>query len=289
MKRIFLFTFTNLSVIILLYFTINLICLYKNLYFIKNNVNYIFYIAILIGFLGSIISLFTSKFIAKKAFNLRIIKSEYNLNKNEKWILEKTSDLSKKFKIKVPEIAIYKGSPNAFAVGAFKNYSLIALSTGIMQIMNEEEIIAVLSHELAHISNGDMITLSLMKGIINTFVIFFSRFIGYIFDKVIFKNENGLGFFYLITTIILEITLGFFASIILAWFSRKREYKADLDATLVMKKKEPMINALLRLKNLKIVEIKNFQNFGIVGKIKIRSIFNTHPSISKRINAIKKN
>jgi heat shock protein HtpX len=186
-----------------------------------------------------------------------------------------------------PEVAIYEGEPNAFATGAFRNNSLVAVSTGLLDSMTEEEISAVLAHEVAHIANGDMITLTLIQGVVNTFVVFFARIVGYFVDRVLLKNDKGLGAGYYVTVIVCEIAFGILASVIVAWFSRKREYRADAGAAQLMSSREPMIRALARLGGIEPGDLpKSFEASGISGRKGISALFSTHPPIPARIQAL---
>jgi len=189
----------------------------------------------------------------------------------------------------MPEVAIYEGEPNAFATGAFKNSALVAVSTGLLQSMSKEEVEAVLGHEIGHVANGDMVTLTLIQGVINTFVIFLSRVIGYVIDRVILKNENdapGIG--YWASVIVLDIVLGVLATIIVAWFSRRREFRADAASATLMGSSRPMINALARLGGLEPGELPaQMKAMGIAEKPGgVRALFASHPPIEDRIAAL---
>ena len=191
--------------------------------------------------------------------------------------------------IGMPEVAIFDGEPNAFATGAFKNSALVAVSTGLLHSMNREEVEAVIGHEVAHVANGDMVTMTLIQGVMNTFVVFLSRVIGYFVDKVILRNDrDGLGIGYYITTIVLDIVLGVLAAIIVAWFSRQREYRADAGAAALMGRKQPMINALARLGGIEPGELpESVAAMGISGKPSgLMALFSTHPPIEDRIRAL---
>jgi heat shock protein HtpX len=205
------------------------------------------------------------------------------------WIVATVRRFADKAGIQMPEVAIYEGEPNAFATGAFKNSALVAVSTGLLQGMNREEVEAVIGHEVAHVANGDMVTMTLIQGVMNTFVVFLSRVIGYFVDKVVLKNDKeGPGIGYMITTIVLDIVLGVLASIIVAWFSRQREYRADAGAAQLMGRKQPMINALARLGGLDPGELpQSVAAMGISGKPSgLMALFSTHPPIEDRIRAL---
>ena len=189
--------------------------------------------------------------------------------------------------IAMPEVAVYEGPPNAFATGAFKNSALVAVSTGLLQSMNKEEVEAVLGHEIAHVANGDMVTLTLIQGVVNTFVFFLARIIGSIVDKAVFRTERGTGPGYFITVIVAQIVLGILASMIVAWFSRYREFRADAGSAKFLGTPKPMVNALRRLGGLEPGELPKAMNgFGITDKGGVMALFATHPPIEARIAAL---
>jgi heat shock protein HtpX len=201
------------------------------------------------GFGGAIISLLMSKPMAKWSTGAQVIND--SPDPTHRWIVGTVRRFAEKAGIQMPEVAIYEGEPNAFATGAFKNSALVAVSTGLLQGMNREEVEAVIGHEVAHVANGDMVTMTLIQGVMNTFVVFLSRVIGYFVDKVVLRNTpTGPGIGYYVTTIVLDIVLGVVAAIIVAWFSRQREFRADAGAAALMGRKQPMINALARLGGL---------------------------------------
>jgi heat shock protein HtpX len=187
----------------------------------------------------------------------------------------------------MPEVAVYEGEPNAFATGAFKNSSLVAVSTGLMESMSKEEVEAVLAHEVAHIANGDMVTLTLIQGVVNTFVMFFARIIGNFIDRAVFKNESGPGIAYFVSVIVLEIAFGILASFVVAWFSRQREYRADA-AGASLEGREAMIAALARLKTAHEPSSlpKEIAAFGIAGGL--GKLMSTHPPLDDRIEALRR-
>ena len=189
----------------------------------------------------------------------------------------------------MPEVAVYEGEPNAFATGAFKNSALVAVSTGLLQSMNHEEVEAVLGHEIAHIANGDMVTLTLIQGVVNTFVIFLARVVGFVVDNVLSRNSengrSGVGYFF--TVIVCEILFGILASMIVAWFSRYREFRADAGSARLLGSSRPMIHALQRLGHMESGDLpKNMTAMGINGRNGFMSLFATHPPIEKRIEAL---
>jgi heat shock protein HtpX len=238
-----------------------------------------------VGFTGAIISLLLSKTMAKWSTGARIIDTPQN--DAEAWILETVAKLAQRANIAMPEVGIYEGEPNAFATGAFKNNALVAVSTGLLQGMTREEVEAVIGHEVSHIANGDMVTMTLIQGVMNTFVVFASRVIGYVVDGWLNRGEErrGPGIGYFITTVVLDIVLGFLAAIIVAWFSRQREFRADRGSTQLLGAKQPMINALARLGGMVPGELpKGLQTMGITSGV--GKLFSTHPPIEERIAAL---
>jgi heat shock protein HtpX len=238
-----------------------------------------------VGFTGAIISLLISKPMAKWSTGAHVI--EQPGNQHEAWLVETVRRLATKAGIGMPEVAIYEGEPNAFATGAFRNSALVAVSTGLLQSMNREEVEAVLAHEIAHVANGDMVTLTLIQGVVNTFVVFFARIIGSIVDRTIFRSERGNGIGYFITVIIAQIVLGILASMVVAWFSRRREFRADAGSAQYVGSPQPMIKALARLGGLPPGELpKAMSGFGITDKEGFMALFSTHPPIADRIAAL---
>ena len=287
MKRIVLFLLTNLAVMLVLSTTLRILGLDRHLYAQGFNVTGVLMASAVIGFGGAIISLLISKPMAKWSTGARVIAPNAPGNQNEAWLLDTVHQLSDRAGIGRPEVAIYDGAPNAFATVAFKNSSLVAVSTGLLQSMTEEEVAAVLAHEVAHIANGDMVTLALIQGVVNTFVVFLARAVGYFVDRVILKNERGVGLGYFVTVIACEILFGIVASIIVAWFSRQREYRADAGAASLMGAREPMMRALARLGGVEPGDLpKTFEASGITGKGGLAALFATHPPIQQRIAAL---
>lgn len=288
MLRIALFLGTNFAILLILSVSMSILGIEGVLdeQGVGLDLNSLLIMSSIIGFLGSIISLFISKWMAKKSMGVKIISTPKN--DTEKWLLSINKELSQKANINVPEFGIFDSKqPNAFATGSSKNNSLVAVSTGLLVTMNKDEVEAVVAHEICHISNGDMVTMSLIQGIINTFVIFFSRIIGHLVDRLVFKVQRGHGPAYFITSIIAQIVLSILASIIVMWFSRRREYKADSGAALLVGK-EKMISALKVLGKQSTDPLPDqMAAFGISGnKKKISSLFSSHPSIEKRISAL---
>jgi heat shock protein HtpX len=208
-------------------------------------------------------------------------------NEAEAWLMETVRRLAAKAGIGMPEVAIYEGDPNAFATGAFRNSALVAVSTGLLQSMNKQEVEAVLGHEVAHVANGDMVTLTLIQGVVNTFVVFFARIIGSIVDRAVFRTERGNGPGYFITVIVAQILLGILASMIVAWFSRRREFRADAGSAQYLGTPMPMVEALRRLGGMEPGELpKAMSGFGITDKGGVMALFSTHPPIEERIAAL---
>jgi len=286
MKRIFLFVMTNLAVVVVLGIVANLLGVNRFLTANGLNLSALLGFALIMGFGGAIISLLMSKWIAKMSSGVKLI--EQPANADETWIVDTVRKLADKAGIGMPEVGIFEGDPNAFATGAFRDSALVAVSTGLLQNMTHEEIEAVLAHEVAHIANGDMVTMALIQGVMNTFVVFISRVVGYAVDSFLRKNDEentGPGMGYYITTIVMDILLGVLAAIIVAWFSRQREFRADASAAQLMGRKQPMINALARLGGVHTAELpKSMAAMGIAGGI--GQLFSTHPPIEERIAAL---
>ena len=286
MKRIALFLLTNVAVVVVLGIVASLLGV--NRYLTANGLNLgaLLGFAFIMGFGGAIISLLMSKPIAKMSMGVTIINTPRN--GEEAWIVETVRAFSEKAGIQMPEVGIYEGEPNAFATGAFKNSALVAVSTGLLQGMTREEVEAVIGHEVAHVANGDMVTMALIQGVMNTFVVFLSRVIGYAVDSFLNKNNenrSGPGIGYMVTTIVLDIVLGFLAAIIVAWFSRQREFRADAGAAQLMGRKQPMINALRRLGGMRPGAMPpSLQAMGITGNI--GKLFSSHPPIEERVAAL---
>ena len=286
MKRILLFVLTNLAVVVVLGIVASLLGV--NRYLTANGLNLgaLLGFALIMGFGGAIISLLISKPVAKWSSGVRVINQPQSAD--EAWIVQTVQKFATQAGIGMPEVGIFEGAPNAFATGAFKNSALVAVSTGLLQGMTREEIEAVLGHEVAHIANGDMVTMTLIQGVMNTFVVFLSRVIGYAVDSFLRRNDDrssGPGIGYMVTTIVLDIVLGFAAAMVVAWFSRHREFRADAGAAQLMGRKQPMVNALARLGGMVPGELpKSVAAFGITGGI--GKLFSSHPPIEERIAAL---
>ncbi len=245
MKRIVLFLLTNLAVVLVLSVVLNVLGLNRALMQQGIQVGPLLAFSFVVGFTGAIVSLLISKPMAKWSTGARVIDTP--ANDAEAWIVETVRRLATAAGIGMPEVAIYEGDANAFATGAFKNSALVAVSTGLLQSMNREEAEAVLGHEISHVANGDMVTLTLIQGVVNTFVVFLARVVGFFVDRTLFRTERGTGPGFYVTVLVCEIVFGVLASIIVAWFSRWREYRADAGSAHLLGSPQPMIRALQRL------------------------------------------
>ena len=287
MKRIVLLVLTNVLVVVVLGVVASLLGVNQYLTGTGLNLGLLLGYALVIGFGGAFISLLISKPLAKWSSGVQLI--EQPQNADEAWIVQTVQRLSQQAGIGMPEVGIFEGEPNAFATGAFRDSALVAVSTGLLQGMTRDEVEAVLGHEVAHIANGDMVTMTLIQGVMNTFVVFLSRVIGYAVDSFLRKNDeerSGPGIGYYVTTIVLDIVLGFAAAMVVAWFSRQREFRADAGAAQLMGKRQPMIDALARLGGMTPGELpKSVAAFGIAGGI--GQLFSTHPPIEERIAALR--
>ena len=282
MKRIVLFVLTNLAVVLVLTVVMNLFGLDRAL--AANGLDYraLMVMSLVVGFGGAIISLLISKPMAKWTTGAHVI--DQPRNDAEAWLLETVRRLAERAGVAMPEVAIYEGDPNAFATGAFKNSALVAVSTGLLQSMNREEAEAVLGHEIAHVANGDMVTLTLIQGVVNTFVIFLSRVVGALIDRMVFRSERGTGPGYFVTVLVCQVVFGIAASLIVALFSRVREYRADAGSARLLGSPQPMIHALARLGGLAPGALPQaFQAHGITEGSRFLAMFASHPPIEARI------
>jgi heat shock protein HtpX len=287
MKRIVLFLITNLAVMLVLSVVLRVFGLDRVVQENGINVGGLLAFSFVVGFTGAIISLLLSKTMAKFSTGARVIAQPGS--EAEAWLVETVRRLATKAGIGMPEVAIYEGEPNAFATGAFRNSALVAVSTGLLQSMNKEEVEAVLGHEIAHVANGDMVTLTLIQGVVNTFVIFLSRVIGYLIDRVVFKTERGHGPAFLISVIVAQLVLGILASMIVMWFSRRREFRADAGGA-KLEGREPMIAALERLRQQHPQPLPDqMAAFGISGMMRqgLMRLFMSHPPLEERIAALR--
>ncbi|WP_419812444.1 protease HtpX [Bacterioplanoides sp.] len=290
MMRIFLFLATNLAVIAVASVTLSLLGVGSYLERSGNNLNLqnLMVFCLVFGMAGSIVSLLISKWMAKKSMGVQIIDQPQNAG--EQWMISTVKELADKAGIGMPEVGIFHSdAPNAFATGWNKNDALVAVSTGLLQKMDKEQVKAVLGHEIGHIANGDMVTLALIQGVVNAFVMFFARIIGNFVDRAVFKNEDGPGIAFYVTTFIAEMVLGILASTIVAWFSRRREYRAD-QAGAELVSPAAMAGALAALKQ-SYDQPSDLQGelvaFGIRGEGKLSALFASHPPLDDRINALK--
>ena len=291
--RILLFLATNIAVIALVSIVMSIFgepILAEN--GVDLNLTGLLIFSAAFGFIGSFISLFMSKWMAKRSMGVQLIENPSNAD--ERWLAETVSELASKANIKMPEVGIFPSQqPNAFATGWNKNDALVAVSHGLLRTMNKNEVKAVLAHEVAHVANGDMVTLSLIQGVVNTFVIFFSRIIGHFVDRVILKNERGYGIGYMVSSLVAQIVLGILASAIVMWFSRYREYRAD-EGGATLADRQSMISALEALKRGSEMPDEmpaTMQAFGIGSGVKsgLQNLFASHPPLDARIQSLRDN
>ena len=286
MKRIFLFVLTNIAVLVVISIVVRVLGLDRALDGNGINLGALLVFSAVVGFTGAIISLLMSKSIAKWSTGAHVI--ETPASEGEAWLVGTVKKLADKAGIGMPEVAVYEGDANAFATGAFRNSALVAVSTGLLNSMSHEEIEAVLGHEIAHVANGDMVTLTLIQGVVNTFVVFLARVAAFFVDRIVFRTERGNGPGYFITMIVAQILLGILASVIVAWFSRRREFRADAGSAQYLGSPRPMISALSRLGGLAPGELpKALNGFGITDKPSaFMALFATHPPLEERIRAL---
>ena len=285
MKRIFLLIATNLAVMVVLSVVVSVLGFDR--WLTAQGIDYfsLLVFSAIFGFGGAFISLLMSKWIARMSVGAQTIDGSEGTT--QFWLVQTVERLAREAGIAKPEVAIYEGAPNAFATGAFKNDSLVAVSTGLIQGMDRSEVEAVLGHEISHVANGDMVTLTLIQGVLNTFVFFLSRVVGYIVDKAVFRTERGVGPGFYITMIVSQILFGILASAIVAWFSRYREFRADRGSASLLHTPQPMIAALRRLGGLEAGALPDaMKAFGIGGDSKLAQLFATHPPIEARIAAL---
>jgi len=287
MKRILLFVLTNLAVMLVLGIAANLLGVNRFLSANGLNMSALLGFAAVMGFGGALVSLLMSKPVAKWSTGAVVIND--SPDPTHRWIVGAVERFARTAGISMPEVALYEGEPNAFATGAFKNSALVAVSSGLLQSMNREEVEAVIGHEISHVANGDMVTMTLIQGVLNTFVVFLSRVIGYFVDRVVLRNDrDGVGIGYFVTTVVLDLVLGVLAAVIVAWFSRQREYRADAGSAQLLGDKRPMINALARLGGLDPGELpQSVKAMGISGRPSgVMALFSSHPPIEDRIRAL---
>ena len=286
MKRILLFLATNLAVMVVLSVVVHLLGVDR--YLTAQGIDYraLLVFSAVIGFAGSIISLLMSKWMAKMSTGARVI--DGSEGSTEYWLVQTVHRLADKAGIGHPEVAVYEGEPNAFATGAFKNEALVAVSTGLLQGMSREQVEAVLGHEISHVANGDMVTLTLIQGVVNTFVVFLSKVAGFFVDRALSRdNERSSGIAFFVTEMVCQIVFGILASMIVAWFSRLREFRADAGSAKLLGDGRPMVNALARLGGLQPGALpQSVASAGINNTPGFMALFSTHPPIEERIAAL---
>ncbi|WP_443114267.1 protease HtpX [Herbaspirillum seropedicae] len=288
MKRILLFIATNIAVLVVMSVILSLLGVDRFLTRSGLNLPMLLVFSLVVGFTGSIISLLMSKTMAKWSTGARVIQTP--MNGTEAWLLQTVGKLAQRAGIGMPEVAVYDGEPNAFATGAFRDSALVAVSTGLLQGMTQDEVEAVLGHEVAHIANGDMVTMTLIQGVVNTFVVFLSRVVGFFVDSALRRNsdDSGPGIGYTVTVLVCQIVFGIGASLIVAWFSRHREFRADAGAARLLGTPQPMINALARLGGFSPEGLpQNLAALGISDRPGVMELFSTHPPLEQRIAALR--
>lgn len=286
MKRIVLLIATNLAVVLLLTVVASVLGIDRMLTQQGINFTSLILFSALLGFGGAFISLLISKPMARWSTGAQLIDGTEGTT--QYWLVDTVKRLAQKAGIGMPEVALYEGEPNAFATGAFRDSALVAVSSGLLEAMSRDEVEAVLGHEIGHVANGDMVTLTLIQGVVNTFVVFLSRVVGFFVDKAIFRTERGVGPGFYITVIVCQIVFGILASIIVAWFSRQREFRADAASAQLLGTPRPMINALARLGGLEPGALPPaIQTAGITNKPSgLFALFSTHPPVEVRIAAL---
>jgi heat shock protein HtpX len=292
MLRIALFFATNIAILVVISIVFSLLgldgILAENQ--VDLNLQALLIMSAIIGFSGSIISLLISKWMAKRSMGVQVIDPQQPRNDTERWLLSTVQRQAQQANIGMPEVGIFNSpEPNAFATGANRNNALVAVSVGLMQSMRQDEVEAVLAHEISHVANGDMVTMALIQGVINTFVVFLSRLVGFFVDRVLLKNDRGLGIGYFVSSIIAQILLGILASMIVMWFSRRREFRADSGGANIAGSGK-MISALKRLQSTAgQAELpEQMAAFGISGKTGggLKDLFRSHPPLEQRIAAL---
>ena len=284
MKRIMLYILTNIAVMAVVGIVTSLLGIG---HYTGTNTGQLMAFALVVGFAGSFVSLLMSKFSAKMSMGVKVISAPSN--STEVWLVETVRKFAQEAHIRMPEVGIYQGEPNAFATGAFKNSALVAVSTGLLESMTREEAEAVLGHEVSHVANGDMVTMALIQGVMNTFVVFLSRVAGSMIDSYLRRDntDRGPGVGYYVATMVLQVVFGFLAAIVVAWFSRQREFRADRGAAQLMGSPQAMIAALARLGGLHDEGRqmpKNLAALGITGSV--GQLFASHPPLEQRIAAL---
>ncbi|MGN6702859.1 MAG: protease HtpX [Burkholderiaceae bacterium] len=286
MKRILLFVATNIAVLVVMSVVLSLLGVNRYLAGSGLNLPMLLVFSAVVGFTGSIISLLMSKPMAKWSTGAHVIDSPSS--STEVWLLDTVGRLAQRAGIAMPEVAVYEGEPNAFATGAFRNSALVAVSTGLLEGMTKDEVEAVLGHEIAHVANGDMVTMTLIQGVVNTFVVFLSRVVGYAVDRAMSRNDDsapGIGYF--AAVMISQVVFGIGASLIVAWFSRHREFRADAGSAKLLGSPQPMMRALARLGGVEPSHLsQSLATLGIQNQSGFLGLFSTHPPIEERIAAL---
>ena len=285
MKRILLLIATNFAVMLVLSIVVSVLGLDQ--WLTAEGIDYysMLVMSAVFGFGGAFISLLMSKTIAKWSTGAQVIDGSEGTT--QYWLVQTVQRLAQEAKIGMPEVAVYEGPANAFATGAFKDSALVAVSSGLVDSMSREEVEAVLGHEISHVANGDMVTLTLIQGVLNTFVFFLSRVVGYVIDRAVFRSERGQGMGFFFTVMVCQIVFGILASAIVAWFSRRREFRADRGSANLLGSPRPMIGALARLGGLHAGGLPDsVKAFGIASESRLAQLFATHPPIEARIAAL---
>lgn len=295
MTRILLFLATNVAIMVVISIVFQVLGIESML--AENgtqlNLEALLVMSVIVGFAGSAISLFISKWMAKRSMGVQIIDPQAPANDTERWLLSTVQRQAQQANIGMPEVGVFDSpDPNAFATGANKNNALVAVSTGLMRSMDRGEVEAVLAHEVSHVANGDMVTMALIQGVVNTFVFFLSRVVGFFVDRVILKNERGMGIGYYVSSIIAQILLGILASMIVMWFSRQREFRADAGGARLAGRGN-MVGALQRLQRAvpdQSAMPEQMAAFGIHGsKVSgFKALFMSHPPLEQRIEALQR-
>jgi heat shock protein HtpX len=287
-KRVILLIATNLAIMLVLGIVSTLTGAHKFFTAGGLDLGKLLLFAAIMGFGGAFMSLWMSKTIAKWSTGARVIEAPQN--STEFWLVETVRRFADKSGLPMPEVAVYEGDPNAFATGASRNSSLVAVSTGLLQTMTREEAEAVIAHEVAHVANGDMVTLTLIQGVVNTFVFFLARVVGYLVDSFLRRGDSessGPGIGYMVTVVVCDIVFGILASVVVMWFSRQREFRADAGAARLMGTPQPMMNALRRLGGMEAGELpQNVATAGINGRPGWMALFSSHPPLEERIAAL---
>src|SRR5258705_3853865 len=285
MKRVLLLIATNLAVMVVLSIVVSVLGFDR--WLTANGIDYfsLLVFSAIFGFGGAFISLLMSKTMAKWSVGAQTIDGSEGTT--QYFLVQTVHKLADAAHIGSPEVAIYEGPANAFATGAFRDSALVAVSSGLVEAMSKDEVEAVLGHEITHISNGDMVTLTLIQGVLNTFVFFLSRVVGYIVDRTVFRTERGIGPGYYITVMVSQIVFGILASVIVMWFSRQREFRADAGSARLLGTPQPMIGALMRLGGMQPGALpQSIATAGVNGAPGWASLFSSHPPIEERIRAL---